>query len=393
MNAGKYIFSQIVEFMPKRYFERLVCESEDKTKCWRFSYWNQLLVLIFAQLDGCRSLRELADIVKAHKAKAYHLGFGATPPDKSMLSRANTLRQPKIFEDFAFKMMRLAEQVGIPRDFVLHGKYYAFDSTTIDLCMNLFEWAKFRSTKSGVKVHLMFDITLQIPSFFRITNANVHDVNAMDEIPYEPNACYIFDRGYYDLERLYHINKIGAFFVIREKGKPKFDFELGEDLLDGTCSQNCNVIADQIVFFTTARNSENYPARVRRVLYYVEELHRTFVYYTNNFFISAENVALLYKNRWQVETFFKWIKQHLRVTSFWGNSENAVRIQVCVAIATFCLMHIIKHKLGIERSTYEVMRILGSSLLAKDDIRDLFFHENKADETVDDGQLWLKFAD
>jgi hypothetical protein len=298
MNVDRFVFSQIIDFLPKRYFERLVASSADRTQNWSLTYWNQLLALIYGQLDGCKSLRELTSITQAHKSKCFHLGFGA-PIDKTALSRADNVRDPAIFEKMAFHMMEEAKKRGIPKEFTLHGKYYAFDSTTISLCMSVFEWATFKSTKSGVKMHTMLDIALQIPSFFRITNANINDVNAMDAIPYEPHACYIFDRGYYDLARLYRINVIGSFFVIREKGHPLFDFELGEELLDG----EDNVLADQTVKFATDHNIGNYPCEIRRIVYYAPELKRSFVYYTNNFYLSASEIAYLYKCRWQVELF------------------------------------------------------------------------------------------
>lgn len=386
MNSGKYIFSQITDFLPKRYFERLVMKAgNDRTKRWNLTYWNQMLVLMFGQLDGCNSLRELTDITTAHANKSFHLGFGETPINRSVLSKANQLRDYQIFEKFAYYMVELAQKEYADNEFELNGKYYAFDSTTIDLCLSLFEWARFRSTKSGIKVHTQLDIATQIPVSFHITEAAVHDVNAMDWISYEPLACYIFDRGYWDLERLYRIEILNSFFIIREKRRPEFTVVDGEDLLDGTD----NILRDQTVRFTTSRNSINYPTVIRRIIYYEPELKRTFTYYTNNFFLKAIVIAFLYKNRWAVETFFKWMKGHLRIKSFWGNTENAVRIQVYVAIITYCTVAILGKKLKLNRSVYEIMRILGSSLLAKDNIKELFLFEEPG-QNHDDGQLQLE---
>ena len=386
MNSGKYVFSQITDFLPKRYFERLVMKTgNDRTKRWNLTYWNQMLVLMFGQLDGCNSLRELTDITTAHANKSFHLGFGKTPINRSVLSKANQLRDYQIFETFAYYMVELAQKEYADNEFELNGKYYAFDSTTIDLCMSLFEWARFRSTKSGIKVHTQLDIATQIPVSFHITEAAVHDVNAMDWISYEPLACYIFDRGYWDLERLYRIEILNSFFVIREKRRPEFTVVDGEDLLEGAD----NILRDQTVRFTKSRNSINYPAEIRRIIYYEPELKRTFTYYTNNFFLKATVIAFLYKNRWAVETFFKWMKGHLRIKSFWGNTENAVRIQVYVAIITYCTIAILGRKLKINRSVYEIMRILGSSLLAKDNIKELFLLEEPG-QNHDDGQLQLE---
>ena len=386
MNQGKFVFSQVTVYMPQRQFERIMTKYMDRTSQWSLTAWNQLLVLMFGQLDGCNSLRELTDITTAHARKSFHLGFGSTPINRTQLSKVNQLRDYRIFEEFAYHMVKLAQKKCIDKEFELYGKYYAFDSTTIDLCMSLFEWARFRSTKSGIKVHTQIDIVTQIPVSFNITEAAIHDVNAMDWINYEPFACYIFDRGYWDLERLYRIELINSFFVIREKRNPKYEVVAGEDLLESTD----NVLRDQTVRFTTKGNAENYPSEIRRIVYYDPVLRRTFTYYTNNFYLKAEVIAFLYKNRWVVETFFKWMKSHLRIKCFWGNSENAVRIQIYVAIITYCIVAIIERTLQLNRSTYDVMRILGSSLLAKDNLKDLF-QPVEVEQTSDDWQLQLDF--
>lgn len=322
MNQGHYVFSQIVRVLPKRYFERLVAKYPDRTGKWSFTHWNQLLVLIYGQLAGCRSLRELSDLLVAHYRKAYFLGFGAIVAKRSTLSLANNLRDYRIYEAFAYHMVELAQKARIDKEFDLHGKFYAFDSTTIDLCMALFPWATFHHEKSGIKMHTLLDMTTQIPVFYHITNALVHDVNAMNLISFEKMATYVFDRGYWDLERLFKINMLGAFFVIREKGAPTFEIIAGENILDGDD--------------------------------------------------NAKDIALLYKYRWLVELFFKWIKQHLIVKKFGGNSENAVRIQLYAAISTYCAVAILEQKLQLNRSIYEVLRILSNSLLTKDNVKDLF---------------------
>ena len=386
MNQGKFVFSQVTVYLPQRQFERIMTKYTDRTSQWSLTAWNQLLVLMFGQLDGCSSLRELTDITTAHARKSFHLGFGRTPINRTQLSKVNQLRDYRIFEEFAYHMVKLTQKKCIDIEFELYGKYYAFDSTTIDLCMSLFEWARFRSTKSGIKVHTQIDIVTQIPVSFNITEAAIHDVNAMDWINYEPFACYIFDRGYWDLERLYRIELINSLFVIREKRNPKFEVVAGEDLLEGTD----NVLRDQTVRFTTKGNAENYPSEIRRIVYYDPVLRRTFTYYTNNFYLKAEVIAFLYKNRWVVEIFFKWMKSHLRIKCFWGNSENAVRIQIYVAIITYCIVAIIERTLQLNRSTYDVMRILGSSLLAKDNLKDLF-QPVEVEQTNDDWQLQLDF--
>ena len=387
MHIGKFVFAQIIEFLPQRQFRRIVARYNDRTTNWSMSHWNHMLVLMFGQLMGCGSLRELTDITIAHGRKSKHLGFGSQPVNRQILSRANSLRDHRIFEEFAFYMVSIAQSKRITKEFELHGRFYAIDSTTIDLCMAVFRWAEFRSTKSGIRIHTQIDIVTEIPVFYRITNAKVHDVNSMDWFTYEPLACYVFDRGYFDLARLYSIHVFGAFFIIREKGKPEYEIVDGESILDGTD----NVLKDQTIRFTKNANKEKYPGVIRRIVYYTPELHRSFVYFTNNFYLKAREIALLYKYRWQVELFFKWIKQHLQVKRFWGESENAVRIQIHIAIITYCLIAIIENELKIGRPVFEVMRILGKSALTTDSIQDLFQPlEQKLDDKPD-GQLSFEF--
>lgn len=386
MHIGKFVFAQITQFLPQRYFNRVVAKYNDRTRGWSMSHWNHLLVLMFGQLMGCGSLRELTDITIAHAKKSKHLGFGNQPVNRQMLSKANTLRDHRIFEEFAFHMVTIAQSKRITKEFELHGRFYAIDSTTIDLCMSIFRWAEFRSTKSGIRIHTQIDIATEIPVFYRITNAKVHDVNSLDWFTYESLACYVFDRGYFDLTRLYQIHVLGAFFIIREKGKPDYEIVDGESLLEGTD----NVLKDQSIRFKKKENQKKYPGIVRRIVYYAPDLHRTFTYYTNNFYLSAKDIALLYKYRWQVELFFKWIKQHLQVKRFWGDSENAVRIQIHVAIITYCLIAIIENDLKIGRPVLEIMRILGKSALTMDSIRDLLMPIKETANTVD-RQLYFDF--
>jgi transposase len=387
MHIGTFVFAQIVQFLPQRQFRRILTKYNDRTKGWSMSHWNHLLVLMFGQLMGCGSLRELTDITIAHAKKSKHLGFGHQPINRQMLSKANSLRDHRIFEEFAFYMVSMAQSRRITKEFELHGRFYAIDSTTIDLCMSVFRWAEFRTTKSGIRIHTQIDIATEIPVFYRITNAKVHDVNSMDWFTYEPLACYVFDRGYFDLARLYRINVFGAFFIIREKGKPAYEIVDGESILDGTD----NVLKDQSICFTKKENKEKYPGVIRRIVYYAPELQRSFIYYTNNFYLSAKDIALLYKYRWQVELFFKWIKQHLQVKRFWGESENAVRIQIHVAIICYCLIAIIENDLKIGRPVFEVMRILGKSALTTDSIQDLLKPLRQKVEETDDRQLHIDF--
>ena len=387
MHSGHYVFAQIIKFLPKRFFERLTIKYDDRTRGWSLTHWNHLLALLFGQMLGCRSLRELTDITIAHGNKSFFLGFGRKPVNRQILSRANSIRDYRIFEEFAFHMVSIAQSKRITREFELHGRFYAVDSTTIDLCLSIFRWAEFRSTKSGIKIHTQIDIITEIPVFYRITNAKVHDVKSMEWLAYESNACYVFDRGYFDLARLFKIEQVGAFFIIREKFHPDYKIEDGNDLLE----EENNVLRDQTVRFVGKRNMANYPIPIRRIVYYSPELQRTFTYYTNNYYLKAKDIALLYKYRWQVELFFKWIKQHLRVKTFWGESQNAVRIQIHIGFITYCLIGIIEHDLQVGRPIVEIIRILGSSLLVKDNIRDLLEPLKQDVEVSDEKQLHFDF--
>ena len=387
MHIGQYIFAQLTAFLPQRQFRRIAKKYMDQTFNWNPSPWSHLLALMYGQLAGCGSLRELTDILAAHAKRSYSLGFGARPINRTSLSRVNSYRDYHIFEDFAFYMINIAQGKRITKDFELHGRFYAVDSTTIDLCMSMFNWAHFRSTKSGIKVHTKIDIATEIPVFYRITNAKLHDSHFMDMLTYEPSACYVFDRGYFDLSRMFSISKTGAFFIIREKGKPTYEIVDGSDFLEG----DDGILRDQTIRFTGKRNKGNYPSNLRRVVYYAKELKRSFTYYTNNSYLKAKDIALLYRYRWQVELFFKWVKQHLKVKTFWGTSENFVRIQIHVAIITYCLIAIVEHDLKIGRPVVEVMRILGNSLLVKDSINELFQPFKMEYEDVDDGQLCIDF--
>lgn len=388
MNTGKYIFSQFVEFLPKRVFDGIVKKYNGDKYVKTFTCWNQLLVMMFGQLSSCDSLREVICIIDAIKNKSYHLGFGNGDIKLSNVAYANANRDYKIFEEFAHYMINLAQSKRLDREFVLHGKFYAFDSTTIDLCLSLFQWALFRTTKGGIKVHTLFDVVTQIPTYIHITEAKVHDVNAMDDIPYEPYAFYIFDKGYYDLARLYRINIIDSYFVIRQKSHLNYEIVDGEDLLDGTD----NVLLDQTISLTGYQTKKKYPGTLRRIVYYAPELKRTFTFLTNNFALKASDIALLYKQRWQVELFFRWIKQHLRVTSFWGNTENAVRIQIYVAVIAYCLVAIVEHDCVLNRTTFNVLRVISRVLTDKTPIRDLFNGPEKMPNICDQPvQLELVF--
>jgi hypothetical protein len=365
MNHGKYVFSQLVEFLPQRVFDRLVAKHNGNKNIKHFTCWNQLLCMLFGQLSSRESLRDLITVIEAHQSKSYHLGFGKSVT-RSNLSKTNENRNYKIFEEFANHLILIAQEKNSTNSFEIEGSIYAFDSSTIDLCLSVFWWAHFRKTKAGIKLHTLFDIKTQIPVFIHITEANVHDVNAMDIINYEPFAYYIFDRAYVDYLRLYQITKATAYFVVRAKSNLKF-----KRMYSKKTDKSTGVIYDQTGKIDGFYSSKDYPQKIRKVKFFDAENKKTLIFLTNNFDLSAGQIALLYKQRWQIELFFKWIKQHLKVKTFWGTTENAVRIQINVAIIAYCLVSIIEKDLKINRSIYEILQILSVSLLDKTPVNEL----------------------
>lgn len=376
MNQGKYVFAQLTEFLPQRVFDRIVAKHKGNKYVRHFTCWNQLLCMVFGQISGRESLRDLLVVIKAHQNKSYHLGFGKNV-SLSNLSKANEKRIYLIFEEFANHLITVARQKSKNIDFEIQGKIYAFDSTTIDLCLSVFWWAHFRKTKAGIKLHTLFDIATQIPAFIHFSEADVHDVNAMDYIIYEPYAYYIFDRAYVDYKRLYAITNQKAFFVVRAKSNLKF-----ERMYSNKADKSTGVKSDQTGKLTGLYTPKDYPEKIRRVRFYDFESKRTFIFLTNNFDLTATQIAFLYKQRWQIELFFKWIKQNLKIKSFWGTTENAVRIQINTAIISYCLVSIFRNEQKIEQSIYEIIQILGVSLLDKTPVNQLFnkYNYNNANE-------------
>lgn len=362
MNQGKYIFSQLTVFLPQRTFDGIVKKYGGNRYVRHFTCWNQLLCMVFGQLSNRDSLRDLVSCLGAHQQKSYHLGLGKGVT-RSNLAKANERRDHRIFGDFAYCLIAMANATDQPAE----GKVYALDSTTIDLCLSVFWWAGFRRNKGGIKLHTLFDVETHIPVFVHITPANVHDVNAMDMLIYETDAWYIFDRAYLDYERLNRIGLCSAYFVIRAKLNLKFA-RMYSAKVDRTTGVRC----DQIGKLTGKQTAKAYPDKLRRIKYHDRETDRTFVFLTNNMEATAQEIAMLYKQRWQVELFFKWIKQHLKIKSFWGTSENAVRIQIYSAITTYCMVNIMAQKLELHRTTYEILQVLGISLLDKTPINELF---------------------
>ena len=376
MNQGKYIFAQLTDFLPQRVFDRLVSKYDGNKHVRHFSCWNQLLSMIFGQLTGRDSLRDLMVSIEPHKPKYYHLGFGKGT-SRSNFANANEKRDCRIFEEYAFYLIDLARKSSIvDQDFQLNidGNIYAFDSTTIDLCLSVFWWAKFRTTKGGVKLHTLYDVKTSIPTYIHVSTASVHDVNALDLLYYEPDGYYILDRGYVDYKRLFRIHQSSAYFVIRAKDNIKF-----RRMYSNKVNKDNGILLDQIGKMTGYYASKDYPEKLRLIKFYDEETDNDLEFLSNSFEITAEEIAQLYKYRWKVELFFKWIKQHLKVKSFWGTSLNAVKIQVYSAIIAYCLVALVRNKLKVDRSTYEILQILSISLLDKTPLNELLTNQNYKD--------------
>jgi hypothetical protein len=309
MHKDKFVFAQLTRFLDRNHFNYLIKKYEGDKYIKSYTCWNQLLTMMFGQLSNRESLRDLIVAMEAHTGKLYHLGIGKSVT-RSNLSKANEQRNYRIFEEYATFMIAEARKRRINKIFELDGHVYAFDSTTIDLCLSVFEWAKFRKQKGGIKLHTLYDIEAEVPAFVHITPANIHDSKAMPEIPYESGAHYIFDRGYNDFNNLNTINSIGAFFVVRAKTNVRIKPKTWKRRLPE------GVVSDVIECFTVYKSSKDYPEALRKLIIENPEDGTRYIFLTNNLDASAELISLLYRNRWSVELFFKWIKQHLRIKKF-----------------------------------------------------------------------------
>ncbi len=372
MNQGKYIFAQLTDFLPRRVFDTIVAKYDGNKKIRTFTCWNQMLCMIFGQLTARDSMRDLMLSLEAHNKKYYHLGLGKSVT-RTNLGKANRNRDYRIYEEFAYVLIEEARSSVYKDDFEVKvdGNVYAFDSSTIDLCLSVFWWAEFRKHKGGIKLHTLYDVKTSIPSLVLITSAKVHDVNMLDALTYEAGSFYIMDKGYIDFTRLYKLNCSKAYFVTRAKENMQF-----RRIYSNKVDKTTGLIYDQIGKLETYKSLKSYPEKLRRVKYYDAETNKVFIFITNNLELTAFEIALLYKKRWQVELFFKWIKQHLRIKSFWGTTINAVKIQLYCAIITYCMVTIVGNKLKVDRSIYEILQILSFSLLDKSPVKEIL---NKSD--------------
>lgn len=369
MNTGKYVFAQVVEFLSPNEFGKCVAKYQGNFRIQHFTCWNQMLCMLFGQLANRESLSDLVICLESQRGKWYHLGLG-TGISKSNLAHANEYRDWRIFAEFAYILIAHARKICINShdfDLEIDGNVYAIDSTTIDVCLSVFWWAPFRKNKGAVKLHTKFDIKTEIPTFIHLSDGLYHDVNLLDKLIFEPKAFYIMDRAYISFDRLYAIQQAGAYFVTR--------LQVNQDyrrLYSSPADKSTGVICDQVIKLNNFYPLKDYPGKLRRIKYYDQETDKKLEFLTNNFELSALDIARLYKYRWKIELFFKWIKQHLKIKTFWGYSENAVRIQVYCAIIAYTAVAIIKEQCKLKYSTYELLQILSLTLLNKTPVNQLF---------------------
>jgi hypothetical protein len=387
MYAGKLVFSQVMDHLPLHAFRRCVSNYQGERYVKQFRCLDQFFVMAFAQLTHRESLRDINACLYAQRNKLYHMGIRSAGVARSTLSRANERRDWNIYADFAQNLIRIARPLYADEDLGLDldNTVYALDASTIDLCLSVFPWALFRSTKSAVKLHTLLDLRGNIPTFIHISDGKLHDVNVLDILPPEPGAFYIMDRAYVDFERLFALHMAGAFFVIRAKSNTQYRRRYSRPV-DKSDGLRC----DQTIVLTGVNTSTGYPKSLRRIKYHDKQTGKTFNFLTNNFVIPAQTVADLYRYRWQVELFFKWIKQHLRIKRFFGTSENAVKTQIWIAISVYVLIAIIKKRLDIKADLYTILQILSLTLFEKTSLIQLLAQSDHAmDENGMSNQLDL----
>jgi hypothetical protein len=385
MNSGKTIFSQTMDFLPTYEFRQCVERYNGNYKIKSFSCWDQFLCLAFAQLTYRESLRDIQACLRGARQKLYHMGIRGHI-SRNTLAHANQVRDWRIYADFAQVVIVQARSLYAHEDlgFELEQAAYAFDATTIDLCLSLFPWAKFRQRKGAIKLHTLLDLRGSIPTLIYVTQGKTHEVNLLDDLIIEPGAVYIFDRGYLDFARLYKIHQCGAFFIIRAKSNFRF-----RRIYSQPVDKSKGVQADQIIKLRGFYARKDYPERLRRIRYFDPEKKKRLIFLTNNFTLPAFVVAELFRCRWKIELFFKWIKQHLRIKAFYGTSENAVKTQIWIAITVYVLVAIAKKRLNLDVSLYTMLQILSVSLFEKTPLFQIF-SQIQQQETEDDSSNQLE---
>ena len=387
MHTGRFVFAELIAHLPHKEFQKCVTRYDGDHHDRRFSCWDQYLAMAFAQFTYRESLRDIEACLGAMQGKLYHLGFRGKVA-RSTLADANETHDWRIFGDFAHYLIGVARSLhaedahGLGLDHAL----YALDSTTIDLCLSLFPWAKFRKHKAAVKMHTLLDLQGNIPTFIRITNGKVHDVNILDEIVLEAGAFYVMDRGYVDFERLYVFTLSAAFFVVRTKSNILLQRRYSRQV-----DKTTGLRSDHTVILTAIDSAKVYPDALRRVSYLDVETRKRFKFLTNNFALPALTIALIYKSRWQVELFFKWIKQHLRIKAFYGTSENAVKTQIWIAVSVYVLVVIVRKRLALRASLYQILQILSVTLFEKTPLLQVLQASDSENDLPDTGNQLILF--
>jgi len=389
MYSGPLVFTQVMDFMPLKTFQRCVARYQGNFSVKHFSCLDQFRIMAFAQLTYRESLRDIEACLRAQNNKLYHMGI-RSKVSRSTLAEANEMRDWRIYADFAHHLIAIARKLyqKEPLAVELQNTVYALDATTIDLCLSLFPWARFRTAKGAVRLHTLLDLRGNIPSFIHISDGKLHEVNALDLIPLEAGAFYIMDRGYTDFSRLHAVTQASAFFVIRAKSNLKC-----RRLYSHPVEKSTGVVCDQSILLTVPKSAGDYPDKLRRVKYYDAETDKTLVFLTNNFLLTADTIAQLYKQRWQVELFFKWIKQHLRIKSFFGTSETAVKTQIWIAISVYLIVAIIKKRLNLQESLYTILQVLSVSLFERTSMFQLLTFYDYTNNTGEDLNQLNLFTD
>jgi hypothetical protein len=387
MNVGRTIFSQLIECLPNKEFQKCVARYHGDSHLRGFSCWDQLLAMSFAQLTYRESLRDIEACLRSMSGKLYHMGLRGRVA-RSTLADANETHDWRIYADFAQVLIGIARPLyaGDPIGVDLNQSVYALDSTTIDLCLSLFPWANFRKCKAAVKMHTLLDLHGNIPTFVRITDGTVHDVNILDEILPEPGAFYVMDRGYVDFERLFRFTLSSAFFVTRTKKNVLLQRRYSHPV-----NKSTGVRSDQTVILIATGSVKAYPDALRRIRYVDAETKKRLTFLTNNFALPALTIALVYKCRWQVELFFKWIKQHLRIKTFFGTSENAVKTQIWIALSAYVLVAIVRKRFALESSLYQILQILSVTLFEKTPILQALQPSDQDENMADPGNQLILF--
>lgn len=386
MYSGKLVFSQVMEHLPLHTFHQCVSRYGGNHKIKDFTCLDQYLCMAFAQLTYRESLRDIEACLRAQKNKLYHMGIRSNI-SRNTLANANKVRDWRIYADLAYSLIQTARRLYLNEDFGLEldQTAYALDATTIDLCLSVFPWAQFRQSKGAIKLHTLLDLRGNILTFIHISDGKLHEVNTLDIIPIEAGAFYIMDRGYLDFARLYTLSQSAAFFVTRGKSNLKC-----RRVYSHPVDRSTGIVCDQTVMLTGFYTARDYPDKLRRIKYYDTETEKTLVFLTNNFTLPAMSIAKLYRCRWQVELFFKWIKQNLRIKSFYGTSENAVKTQIWIAISVYVMVAIMKKRLKLEASLYTILQVLSVTSFERTPLLQVLTDSNyKTDACESDNQLFL----